>query len=357
MFFKKIIFLFLFILLNTFSNVLLAEEQSNETKEQEELLLDAVYSINEKENFSPTQENDCSHLDLRTLGRLAEPRNQGSIAWCYAHAASDLLQFHYQTDKISASDLAIQYNKTFVPTVMKKVTNFFSWLKKSNKRNLEHETGFVKIALKKIMKVGYCTYENFPDDVVERYYPRTSKTKLIDFGFAMKDLQRNLVPAARSNDSRNLPYIYRFPEISDQEFVNVLKNEKPRKIYKKLVDLSCEKRFSLPKTNIGQFVVLGNGVKKIDHQLSKNNPVVIDYFSNVLSSSDLAKAKKGSLHTSLLMGRRWTSKNSKCEFLLRNSYGSSCDRYSSSYTCEKGYVWIPQENLYHASLLATYLHK
>jgi len=360
--FKKLSFfsiLFFLLFSNYFLKVYASENNPISTKEiseQAELYTSSLSNIGKKKKIPPTLQEDCTTVDLRNQNRLQEVRDQGGVSWCYAHATADLLQYHFQTEKISASDIAIQYNKTFVPFLMKKFINFFAWLRGSDQRFLEHETGFIKIALKKMLNKGYCSKADFPDEYLEKYNFHDGSRELVKYGDAMNDLQVKLLPTVRQSLGANIPYVYKFPLITDNDFVKVLLSEKRKNIYKKFDDLSCGKRVSFDRFNVKQFPVIGNrAIARIDEQLEKNNPVVFDYFSDVLFKPDFKRFKIGALHTSLGMGRRWNVKTNKCEYLIRNSWGPACNRYSSSYTCEEGYIWIPQESMYRASLLATYL--
>ncbi|MDC1175561.1 hypothetical protein OAT67_09190 [Bacteriovoracaceae bacterium] len=44
------------------------------------------------------------------------------------------------------------------------------------------------------------------------------------------------------------------------------------------------------------------------------------------------------------MARKFNYKTGSCEYLVRNSWGSSCN-YSDSYECEEGNIWLPEDKL------------
>ena len=79
-------------------------------------------------------------------------------------------------------------------------------------------------------------------------------------------------------------------------------------------------------------------------------PVGIEYCSAFLEYGgsnadglfDMINKNKCKPHASLIMGRR--SRNGKCEFLLRNSWGKNC-AYDDKFDCEEGNIWIEDKVL------------
>ena len=104
--------------------------------------------------YSPTPEKDCSDLDLRN-DILGTVRDQGKISWCYAFTASDMLAYTFdKTERISAADIALNYNESLIGRIMDVFTS----------NGNPHETGFNKVALDKAMKDGYCPESVFPSE-------------------------------------------------------------------------------------------------------------------------------------------------------------------------------------------------
>ena len=62
----------------------------------------------------------------------------------------------------------------------------------------------------------------------------------------------------------------------------------------------------------------------------------------VIEQGYYGSCKSGSVHASVILGRRRNDKG-QCEYLIHNSWGSSCDPYS--WPCEKGQVWVPIDAL------------
>lgn len=63
--------------------------------------------------------------------------------------------------------------------------------------------------------------------------------------------------------------------------------------------------------------------------------------NGALTLKDLEESCKG--HANLVIGRR--KSGTKCQYLLRNSWGSDCDSYASTLNCENGNIWIDEEIL------------
>ncbi|MCB9091306.1 MAG: hypothetical protein H6621_10300 [Halobacteriovoraceae bacterium] len=50
-------------------------------------------------------------------------------------------------------------------------------------------------------------------------------------------------------------------------------------------------------------------------------------------------------HVVTVVGRRWNKDKNRCEFLLRNSWGASCEGIYSDYECDEGSIWLPKKIL------------
>ena len=51
-------------------------------------------------------------------------------------------------------------------------------------------------------------------------------------------------------------------------------------------------------------------------------------------------------HASLVIGRRKDPDSGKCQFLVRNSWGTGCDGYrQAGWDCEHGNIWVDEAAL------------
>lgn len=121
---------------------------------------------------------------------------------------------------------------------------------------------------------------------------------------------------------------------------------------------------TVPKAN-GDFIRTFN--KHFDQLLEKAQPMEIGYcadllekgrsFSGVVKNNrirplvhyDLCKGydakdpEDDGAHSSTVIGRRLA--HGKCQLLIKNSYGTSCNDYSSDWDCEGGKIWVDEETL------------
>ncbi len=103
-----------------------------------------------------------------------------------------------------------------------------------------------------------------------------------------------------------------------------------------------------------RFLSTAHNMAIINNALDQPNPqpVKIGYCSNILKLGRAYSAPlipgvgtNCSFHASLIIGRRKNSRTGKCEFKLRNSWGTSCRFYSSDWTCQGGNIWIDADKL------------
>jgi len=118
------------------------------------------------------------------------------------------------------------------------------------------------------------------------------------------------------------------------------------------IKLSC-KRFPGEK-EAGRHISPHEYQEKLEHLLDGESPVptTIGFCSRILTDitkKDAPPASKDSCggHAAVVIGKR--PMNGKCQFLLRNSWGTECDHYSPDIQsqCErgKGNVWVDAETL------------
>ena len=93
-------------------------------------------------------------------------------------------------------------------------------------------------------------------------------------------------------------------------------------------------------------------ISSIDQQLDRKQPSLVTYDTGFLYQD-----RQFSPHAVLAVGRRYNPQSKKCEFLIRNSWGESCSPYQNKYAkashCDKGYLWVPREELHQNMLGVT----
>lgn len=286
-------------------------------------------------SFTPSSPQTCTPLDLRHP-LLGEVKNQGKISWCYAFTASDQLAYTFGVkEKISASDIALNYNDTLVGRIMDGLTN----------NGNPHETGFNKAALMETMKEGYCPENVLPSEVWTKV--EDGEERQVKMPEAMKEIAE-LHKKRMSLNSKNLPFYYRFKNITAEEFVTLLQTKKLRGVFSKLRKLACQgERRPFPARWKVKMVLRNKEIfAHVNEQLGLNRLVGLDYDARILENRDHRGIKLSELHTSSIVARRWNQKRNTCEYLIRDSHGVQCSRYDTRYECEQGNVWLGESEIY-----------
>lgn len=292
------------------------------------------------------QASDCTYIDLRN-DHLGANRNQENQSWCYAYTVSDLFTYKLGLEKVSAADVAITYNKTPVPRAQRKVYEAVFRLLKPHQVQYEHVTGFMAIAAKAAMNRGLCA---------ESILPSGSLTRVTESGGAVKEEQVRMKEATNQIHlirlavkkalRRNRPYDqsvwFKFPGVSKVTFFATLAALKKDQIFYAFTERACEnKRIAVnDQLKVKYYVVNKHVFNVIDEQLEKGNIVGFDYDGEILENIDVKARKLDSLHASSIVGRRFNSVKNSCEYLVRNSYGSSCEKYDPRIACDNGNLWL-----------------
>jgi hypothetical protein len=309
-------------------------------------------------SFVPTQRSDCSAIDLRNelLGKV---RNQGPIAWCYAFTAADMLNEHYQIpEKISAADVAIGYNQTNVGLFMRWLDANVISRKDPNIKNEAHQTGFNKKALLSTMKDGWCPESVFPSEKWTKITLTEGnfRTEEVNLKEAMKDISF-LFEKRKSLTSENLPFYFQFKNVDANVFLELLDTKFLAGFYFKLRERVCaQDRISFDHSSKVKMSFKSPHIfQSVAEQLEKEKIVGLDYDSRILKDSSSRGFKINQLHTSIILGRRWNSEASSCEYLIRNSWGEDCGRYDPTYECQSGHAWLDESKIFSSMTSIVYM--
>ena len=286
-------------------------------------------------SFLWAETSDCQTVDLRA--DFGPPRSQGNVGWCYANTAADLISHHYRKElkePVSAIEIALNFN--------------YYWTAENFR-----EGGFIFLALDLAMKTGSC-----PGSLDQVLFGKGTKLTLKDKIKFILDLKERL-------DRGEEEYV-RKAIVESQKAGSILKSErvydvmtvmalsKPGNVLGKLAQMICKgqrHQFSHKADIEWSSIYTGSSqnrlMKRLNEQLSKKNPVGIAYFAGFFDSIDAPKSGSDR-HMSLVVGRRRDQKLNSCEYLIRNSWGSSCAGYKNSIIkdkCEGGNVWVDESTL------------
>lgn len=307
-----------------------------------------------------THPSECTDVDLRNEA-LGTSRDQKDVAWCYAFTASDMLGYTFDLpEKASAADVAIAYNTTGAGKLVRWLDVNVINRKDEERRQMAHTTGFNKVALDRAMKNGWCPETVLPS---EMWVKRTRyESGWVEQSMPLKEamIEINSLHEQRSKlNAENLPYYYAFKNISTpQSFLDLLKTKRMADFYTNLRTAVCrdDRRPFDYGWKVKMVVKNPRIFKRVNEQLDLGRIVGLDYDSKVLKDKNYRQMKIGSLHTSPIVGRRWNNETNSCQYLIRDSYGQTCDgRYDSSYDCNRGHVWLNESIIYPTMTSVVYM--
>jgi hypothetical protein len=307
-----------------------------------------------------TSQSDCTDLDMRNEA-LGTSRDQQEVAWCYAFTAADMLGYTFDLpEKASAADVAIAYNATGAGKLVRWLDVNVINRKDDERRQMAHTTGFNKVALDKALHNGWCPESVLPS---EAWVKRTRiQGGWVEQSMPLKEamIEINSLHAKRTTlSAQTLPFYYAFKNVSTpQDFLTLLKTKRMADFYNNLRTAVCrdDRRPFDYRWKVKMVIKNPRIFKTVNDQLNSGRIVGLDYDSKVLKDSSYRRMTIGSLHTSPIVGRRWNGQTNSCQYLIRDSYGKTCDgRYDSSYQCENGHVWLNESIIYPTMTSVVYM--
>ncbi len=304
------------------------------------LILIISTSVFSKIGYYQTSESSCSSIDLRES--FPPIRDQKDISWCYSFTAADLLAYKYDLEPVSAAAVALDYNRKGVARIMKFFSDGYSRIRRRTAHKMPWQTGFIKLAMRNAMKKGICLDQDFPSDNYIQVDSLGNK-KTVDMSTFLADTYKN-----KHSDN----YTYEFPKISASDYNEIKNHSSKRHFLQNIKNRSCENRVTINSRKVKMKFVSKRMYRKLNAQISKKNPVWIDYNSKVYFDKNKRKQvqtkRLKSLHTSLVVGREFNKDTKTCDYLIRNSYGSDCAArdYSERIKCEDGYFWLSEDRLW-----------
>ncbi len=309
-------------------------------------------------------------LNLTAPLSFENTKNQGSMGWCYAYAASDLVG-HKLGHLVSPIYMAVNYNKEVGRTAEKKPDALQSSL----------EGGYSSQAVyASLLSGGFCSDEDLPSthNFLTQYSGMNPFSKLFValngdhqlISYYLKNLEKLSKKYKKrkisDSDVASLQKKFgtSFPNLTINEMVTIIRDTEPYEVIEKLFEENCKgKLIQNKKVDHATLKVAyldppnetSESLKaKVDQVLNHKDIVSIAFSARVLySKSDKSSADKDH-HEVLLVGRKFDPKKNQCLYLVRNSYGPSCAQYDSSYECIKGHIWVPEENLFRSLDIVTY---
>jgi hypothetical protein len=293
-------------------------------------------------------------------------RNQNNLGWCYAHAASDYLQFTYNLpEQVSAADIAINYSKS----KWSRFLTFFTHLFDRELRQEPPQTGLIKYAVQMILPQGYCPESALPSGEWTRVDQNNqrSQQEILQSVLDSYDFQKK-IQSEKIKTADELPWFFEFKNINRDQYFSILKKSNHNALLENIRQAACKnERIPFPhREQVGiDFQLRTNRVfQNMNASFDRGSPVTIDFFSDVLKHYDSPKRNFSTMHTVLLYGRKYDQQAKECVYMIKNSYGDDCRHagsnglpYDPKIVCEGGNVWLPESKMFRAMTSQLILHR
>lgn len=297
-------------------------------------------------------QNTCTSVDQTS--NMPPVRSQGSIGWCYAHAAAGLIAHKTGVD-VSANAIAVNYNQTHENQYLIDIGPIkYGYIGQSN-----IEGGYINQAIVASHANGYCLEEDFstelPDSEQANFEAEIDRLEALYeeytgyFGTSWGGNQ-DILECLNQNQPT-----YLFPSVTINVLEAILKQSSRDEFVYNLMQEQCQEveinqairphRIDAPAISNKK-----NLINKIDEQLNKGSIAAVQYDSDMLYNHKISTSLS---HASTIIGRRFNDSTGECEYLLRNSWGDRCAY--DPLECNQGDLWIPKSRLMGGALAVNYL--
>ena len=289
-------------------------------------------------------ESSCTDMDIRDYHpglrkHFSTPRNQGSIGWCYAFAAADLLSVE-AGKPVSSFHVASIYNSS---TYSNSIYNYIrSNVEKADINDI-YESGWLARAVKKVVERKTICSELIVPFNAEKRETNEFINALHELSIEAHEQKLNLREVLNEL-LRILPQEFE-NKLNLRAAARSLKYENINIAVEKIVSQTCaNKSLKVPAlaTNIVTYYTHGRSryYSVLNSALNEGRPVALRYNSGIYT-----KNKSNGSHISVLSARRW--KNGRCQYKIRNSWGKGCSSYKQGIDCiqSEGAFWINASDL------------
>lgn len=272
----------------------------------------------EEARLHATRKANCTNASVNTTA-MGLPRSQGNIGWCYAHTAADLMS-HFFGKRVSAVDLAMNYNDSTFFRLRKKMLNYSEF---------SAEGGRVNESLEVTAAKGFCSDEDLRGEIDQKIsninlYREIERLKGQLSGSSPEGVQQNCLKAAYYANML-------MPSVSLKHFTDIFTKTPSESLFSKLSEVACKKRIT-PSPGFAVHKLSGpDSIKKMDELLTQSWPVGIGFNMRAIDSDSSGG------HANTVVGRRFNDSNGECQYRLRNTWGSNWG--------EGGYLWVSKQVL------------
>lgn len=333
--------------------------------------------VEEVQSIQANREQKCTTVENR-LSSLPV-RDQSDKGWCFAYTAADMLSYKLGKN-VSALDLALnsfEYSRLKVRD-WNRIGELYSDQFDPNNPITNGDGGSVfQSFLSTELIGGVCLEENlssYSGDAQEL-------SEILNFFNGDLSFFKNSISEAMQENPEEFSSIVcravgegfnsLFPGDNMQDLERAIADPEAKDIFLAIARKRCQGRrqaFDFDYVSVGfAGPSAGNDVESkptsqegfsatIDEALDAGAIAGIFYnpIFMVRAEVDDAQARVFS-HASTVVGRKWNSEKKSCEYLIRNSWGSTCDHYNNDVKCEAGNIWVSEAQLEKATRGVQYI--
>lgn len=291
-------------------------------------------------NITPPSKNNtnCKEVTISNEAvNFSNTRNQDGVGWCYAYASSDLLSYKYN-QRLSAISFSSR-GRYSLQDQFKDEQKQGADVREAIEEAYKRLKGFCLEKSLKSTDVNFCHFQDIKE--------------LLSF---LSLAENKELTTCTESDLLSI-----FPRMNLSAFI--FASGAVEKAYlEKLIDEHCTKeKLNVPEPKIKTFIApyaTNPQIKNvIDNEIDKKNPVVWVFDVNKM----LGKPGPGD-HVGMVMGRKFNPQTNKCEYLIRNSWGKTCEfeKNGNPTRCHTengrltGYFYVTEDYLLQNSLGAYY---
>ena len=312
-------------------------------------------------SFAASTAKTCPTVDLRK--EFGSIRDQGTYGWCGSFALADLIGHKLKVkppDLVSALDVAVTY-VTQSPADLDSIpasarSSITAWIPKIRGRPMNKRAGSTAVGpyISYIYRGKLClesqiSSEKMVRDHHDEFDLLGRQIENSDLNFLEKKVKEPVFSTTCNCDTTSTGFNF-----ATMKAANSAVNDWSAAQVRMTHDHICKPNADLVRLQQNPAVGLNFRHRNLqensqpladlsDAFLNDKKPFAIGYNANAFKINP--KPGLPANHMSLVAGRRWDKKTQSCQLLVRNSWGTKCDLYSSDVDCEKGYLWISQDKL------------
>ncbi len=303
-----------------------------------------------------------SAVDTTDMGPI---RNQLDTNWCYAAATADVVSWHAKKT-LSMVDIAILYNNySSDSSDTKRVISNRILAANPSYRKLFEKAGIIlpytegyefKTVQESNWKISVLT----TDGALDFGDPKQALQVALDHSVCSEaDLPAMPAKSGSLDEARLSAFLYKdqpdfndsqscenslgnttrlFPRLNLQQIQDIIEKSNPQQLLLKLRDANCKQKYRVPNKKVIHVLEpqFNKAFAVLNSQLDRKQPMTLTYDIKMIRT-DL----KG-LHSSTVIGRKFNSAKNRCEYQIRNSFGTN---HNSKLKETNGTYWVDEVTL------------